>query len=283
MASSFIVTADAQNTVATVLRAPSFYYGAYQGLASDTPIALVPPDGDQVTGYDTYSAVESGVGTSRTDLPTNFQRYMDVAKGSVLNCWFPRVGCIWGASTAVKAYYETSYTYCFHWRLRCVKDYRFNQTPFTITDRTSITTFGGKLWVPSARGPVVTPVSEGDGYLPQYSATGTGSTGKNPLSGARFVGANSTLAGTFDDWFGDSYFRPLQIPCLGDQVMVTVRRTNNELGTYAFGDPRKDAPFDITYGRGEYNAANPPGVGLDRSQAISPGSGLIIFSSNTGY
>jgi hypothetical protein len=277
MASSYIVTADAQSTVSTTLKAPTDYYLAYQGLPSDTPIALVPPDGDAVTGYDTYSAVEQGVGAARTDLPTSFQRYMNVAKGSMLNVWFPRVGCMWGPSAAEKSYWEQSYQYTFHWRLRCVKDYRFNQTPFTITDRTSITTFGGRLWVPSARGPVVTPIIEGDGYLPLTA------TGKNPLSSARFVGGTPSYAPTFDDWYGDSYFRPLQVPCLGDQMLLTVRRTNNELGVYNFAAPALDAAFDITYGRSEYNDANPPAQGQDRSQAISPGAGVIIFCSNTGY
>lgn len=277
-----IVTADPQNTVVTVLKAPTFYYASYQGAASDLPIALVPPDRDNQTGYDTYSALEKGAGTSRSELPTTFQRYMDVAKGSTLVVWFPRVGCIWGAGAGDKAYFEQSYTYTFHWRLRSVKDYRFsNNTPFSLVDRLSVTTFGGRLWVPSARGPVVTPTSVGEDLVPYYSSDGVASA-QTSLTSSRFIGGTANYGPTFDDWYGDQYYEPMQIPCMGDQLLVTARRTNNELGTYDFGSPTKDAAFDITYGRSEYNTANPPGVGQDRSQAISPQTGLIIYTTNIG-
>jgi hypothetical protein len=129
---------------------------------------------------------------------------------------------------------------------------------------------------------VVTPVVEGEDLLPYYSADGI-SSAKTKLANGKFIGATSGFAGTLDNWFGDSYFRPFQIPCLGDQLLITVRRTNNELGVYDFGDPEKDAAFDITYGRSEYNVANPPGEGEDRSQAISPAVGLIVYSGNTGF
>lgn len=267
---SEVVLADAQFSLADILRPFAGFEATYQGQPTATPVAF--------PGTLDVDAAEGVPGFSPYLLAG-----LEVPFGAKVVLWFPVVTT--GNTLDGPAY--TDYTYQIHWRLRNVADYRRRRKPYHLrrqtggaqdTANTPVGMSPDRLIMPSALETVIYQRPEpasgtagaravgnlrassisvpGDGIplVPGFGA---------PLlpPGAPVPPAGPPPFGEMEQGITDpaqavlgteSLFRPYFTVAKGDELIITAVRTDQTVDTWEFS--AEDLGFSNTYGT---NVAGP--------------------------
>ncbi len=261
---SVMVAADAQFTVARVLKPFSGFESAYQGQPAFRPVAF--PGGRDPRA----EAGESG-------FSPNLMRGHAVPFGSRILVWIPiALTQLPGPTTFIQPY-----NYSFVWRLRNVRDFRQDRRPYHFPRQSpgapndAGPSPGPRFVIPACIDTVLYEQAEpvaggipavqrayqqtytvGLGYeLGTFPILPGGASGEyqqgvlNPAD-VGLVGASGAI------------FTPLWMDAMGDELIIIATRTDQGAGNWDFADNQPDAGFSDVYGTG--NGAHPsyPDVGI---------------------
>lgn len=260
-ATSTMVAADAQFSVARVLKPFADFETAYQGQPSYRPIAF-PGGRDVRAGQDGISP--------------DLMRGVPVPFGSRLCVYIPAALTQDAAPTT----FVQPYNYSFVWRLRNVRDYRQDRRPYHFPRQSpgapdSVPGGGQRFVIPAAIDAVLYEQGEpapgsravqrayqqtytvGLGYefatfplLPGGGAGGSYQQGVLNPADVGLVGANGAI------------FTALWMDAAGDELIILANRTNESLGPWDFANNADDAAFSDVYGTGDGVHASYPDVGI---------------------
>ncbi len=258
---STMVAADAQFSVARVLKPFADFESAYQGEPSFRPIAF-PGGRDPRAGQDGFSP--------------DLMRGVPVPFGSRLCVYIPAAF----TQTPGPTTFVQPYNYSFVWRLRNVRDYRQDRRPYHFPRQSPgapDSTLGGgpRFVLPAAIDAVLYEQGEpapgtravqrayqqtytvGLGYefatlplLPGGGAGGSYQQGVLNPADVGLVGANGAI------------FTALWMDAAGDELIILANRTNEALGPWDFADDATDAAFSDIYGTGDGAHPSYPDVGI---------------------
>jgi hypothetical protein len=256
-----MVAADAQFTVARVLKPFEGFEDVYQGQDPFRPVAF-PGGRDPRAGEDGFSP--------------NLMRGHPVPLGSRILVWIPLAVTQREGTTAIQRY-----NYSFVWRLRNVRDFRQDRRPYHYPRQSpgapndAGPTPGPRFVIPACIdtvlyeqaepiGPGVPAVQRayqqtytiGLGYeLATFPILPGGASGEyqqgvlNPID-VGLVGA------------GGAIFTPLWLDAMGDELIIIATRTDQGSGKWDFTATGIDHAFSDVYGTG--NGAHPsyPDIGI---------------------
>lgn len=263
------VLADAQLTLAKILKPFTNFEATYQGQDSSVPIAFFAPD-------DKGNRDPRDPDAGRAGFDPNLLRYVDVPLGSRILLWIP--AAIVAVTDNIA---QTNYLYTVYWRMRTPTDYRNRRTPFHLTRQ-----FPGQIdntAVPPERR-VLIPAATRSVIINQTEAAGSNTQVQNlrreaiqiltTLSGLQPYSQLPLLPGgvqgahqqgvfdpaTFSIAFRENAFKALFVPvwfdCEGDQMLVCAER--EALSPWDFAAGGTDAPFSNIYGTNVAGPTHPP-------------------------
>lgn len=241
------VAADAQFTWASIIKPFPGFEAVYQGQSHAIPIAF-PGVRDPRAGTDGFSP--------------NLLAGIKVPLGARLLIEIP---------VAVLAPNVAFYDYTFVWRLRNVRDFRVDRTPFHFPRQSpgapdsTVPPAQPRFVIPAATDVILyeqaEPAAFGNGVMrvvKQVYRIGDGGGAGDPLlpDGANGIYQQGVLdpATAGAQAAGDPIFQPIWCDVMGDELIVTVNPVPTEpVGTWDFAGV--DLPFSNIYGTG--NGAHP--------------------------
>lgn len=262
---SSMVAADAQFSVARVLKPFDGFEAQYQGQNYDLPIACPGGADSQTT---------NGI----NGFAPNLMRGTAVPLGARLLVWIPvAITAGGGGGTIIQ-----SYSYSFVWRLRNVRDFRQDRRPYHYPRQSpgapDSSVAQPRFVIPAAIDTVIYEQSEPVGlygtravqraYEQTYEVAFGFENGTEVIlpDGSRGIFQQGVLDPGFAGALGAgaAMFTPLWMDAAGDELIVLARRTNrpDPDNGWDFTQATQDLPFSDIYGTGNGIHDPYPDVGI---------------------
>lgn len=293
--SAFNVQADAQFTVARILKPFADFEDQYQGESPHIPIAFFPEDMNDPN----HGVMTTDPSAGDTGYADNLLRFVPVPFGSRICVWIPYAV---GYDAENEAYTAQQYVYVFQWRIRNLlhshrtvrageMEPHHIQTIWGRQNREDANNPEQRYFIPSSRRTVVVAQGEAQGNLPQLNNLRTerienitddtrqqlpylpnGEVGyyqQGVFDPAEYTG----LASPLDETPWRSIYRPFWFDCEGDELMITALRDDaydQGGGTWDFAAGGDDMAFSAVYGR------NNAGSTIEPSRPL----GILLFTGS---
>jgi hypothetical protein len=274
------VVADAQFTLAAILKPFRGFEDRYQGKDPNIPI----PFFQTVDGKREVLDPSAGQPGFSPDL----LRYLNVPLGSRILLWVPMIGLEKGGVVFLAAAYE----YMLHWRLRSVGDANRDHTTFHLRDQAPGQPSGlaPRFVIPGATRALLFHQAEpplevaasshlrrefisifGGGQLPfDLSLPRPLLPGPGDRRGDYEQGILNPIDFPISRSDALSIFVPFWVDCEGDQLLVTVQRGQNLVPAWGFAPGEPDEAFGNFYGTGAGKHAEFDDVGIYMMTGTNP-------------
>lgn len=265
--SSVMVAADAQFSVARILRPFDGFEAVYQGQSYDIQIAF-PGGLDPRAG--------------QTGVAPNLMKGLPVPLGARLAVWIPIAMSPVGGG----GFTTENYNYTFIWRLRNVRDFRQDRKAYHFPRQSpgAPDTSGPtqpRFVIPAASDVVIYEQAEpANPFEPAvqrvYTQTYTVGPGITPATegtnvllpdGSQGIYQQGVLdpgaGGLGELGSGAALFQPLWMDAMGDELIIVATRADpGQDPTWDFTDATKDLPFSDIYGTGNGSHPAYPDLGI---------------------